>query len=132
MGINMNNKKILVLDDDKVFLDEFLSVLISNGYEPFTVDDTDGFMDIVARIEPAVIVIDLKMPKKTGLLVALELKESGKTAHIPIIAMSGFVKENYLLPVGLTNIKVCLKKPFSPADLIAAIDKVFREDVVSP
>jgi DNA-binding response OmpR family regulator len=125
----MNNKKILVLDDDKVFLEEFLSALVSNGYEPFTVDDTDGFMGVVVKIEPAVIVLDLKMPKKTGLLVALELKESGKTAHIPIIAMSGFVKENYALPLGLTNIKVCLKKPFSPADLIATIEKVLRKDV---
>jgi DNA-binding response OmpR family regulator len=125
----MNNKKILVLDDDKIFLEEFLSALALNGYNPFIVDDTDGFMGVVAEIKPALILLDLKMPKKTGLLVALELQESGKTAHIPIIAMSGFVKEDYVLPVGLTNIKVCLKKPFSPEDLIATIDKVLSEDI---
>ena len=128
----MSNKKVLVLDDDKIFLEEFLSALVLNGYDPFIVDDTDGFMDVVAKTEPAVILLDLKMPKKTGLLVALELKESGKTAHIPIIAMSGFVKENYVLPIGLTNIKACLKKPFNPVDLIAVIDKVLKECVVPP
>ncbi|MFH0827942.1 MAG: response regulator [Candidatus Omnitrophota bacterium] len=64
----MANKRVLILDDDNGFLDELSEMLASNGYEPVIVSDTDGFLNLVAKIKPAVILLDLKMPKKTGFL----------------------------------------------------------------
>ncbi len=120
----MANKKVLILDDDNDFLAELSKMLAANGYEPVIVSDSDGFMNLAAKIKPAVILLDLKMPKKTGFLVAYELNQSSETGHIPVIAISGVVKDDFVVPKDFCNIRVCLKKPLNPLDVIKEIEKV--------
>lgn len=120
----MSNKKVLILDDDNDFLDELSEMLTSNGYEPVIASDTDGFLSLAAKIKPAVVLLDLKMPKKTGFLVAYELNQSSETANIPVIAISGVVKDDFVVPKEFCNIRSCLKKPFKPLDVIKEIEKV--------
>ena len=123
----MINKKVVILDDDKEFLEELAETLSLSGYEPIAISDTDGFADIVVKTQPAVILMDLKMPKKTGLQMAYELKEYTETAHVPIIAMSGFMNENYTTLITLCGIKKFLKKPFNPLDIIMEIEEVLAK-----
>ncbi len=120
----MANKRVLILDDDNDFLDELSEMLASNGYEPVIASDTDGFLNLAAKIKPAVILLDLKMPKKTGFLVAYELNQSSETTHIPVIAISGVVKDDFVVPKEFCNIRAFLKKPLHPLDVIKEIEKV--------
>ncbi len=121
-------KKIMIIDDDKEFLEELAEAIASSGYDPIAVNDTDGLLDLVVKTKPAVILLDLKMPKKTGFLVAYELQESSDTVGIPVIAMSGYVKDGHIAPKELVNIRTCLKKPFTPEDVIAEIEKALTEE----
>lgn len=123
----MANKRVLILDDDNGFLDELSEMLASNGYEPVIASDTDGFLNLAAKIKPAVILLDLKMPKKTGFLVAYELNQSHETTHIPVIAISGVVKDDFVVPKEFCNIRALLKKPLHPLDVIKEIEKVLLD-----
>ena len=122
--------RIVILDDDAEFLDELKETLSLSGYDVTAAADTDGFQDIVFRTKPSLILLDLRMPKKTGFQIAHELKEYTQANSVPVIAMSAFMKDEYASFMQSCGIRTCLKKPFNPLDVITEIEKALeRADV---
>lgn len=122
----MGNKKVMIVDDDKEFLEELEETLTLSGYDMVAVNDASSALDIAAKTSPDIILIDLKMPKKTGFQLADELRHLSGLKHIPVIAMTGFFKEGYGPLLHICGIKRCLKKPFSPLDVIAEIEEALK------
>jgi DNA-binding response OmpR family regulator len=123
------NKKVMIVDDDKDLLDELSETLRLSGYDIIAVNDSVSVMPEVLKIRPDVILLDLKMPGKTGFIVANELRRSNEFNNIPIITMTGFFNSNYesFVIMGMFGIKRCLKKPFNPLDVISAIESVLSQ-----
>jgi len=113
----------MIVDDDRIFLEELQEILNSNGYEAEVVSDP---MKAVARAKechPDLILLDLKMPGKSGFQLADELKHRSEVSSIPIIAISGFFTDTeHALLMNLCGIRQCIKKPFSPAEMISQIN----------
>ncbi len=120
-------RRVLIIDDDKEFLEELQETLSLSGYEMVAVNDAGLALEIVRKTRPDVILLDLKMPAKSGFQVADEIKHFQETSHIPIIAMTGFFKEDYVPLMGLCRIRKCLKKPFNPLDAIGQIEAALAE-----
>ena len=120
----MSKKKIMIVDDDREFLEELTETLALSGYDTEAFSDGASALKMAHKIKPDVILLDLNMKEKSGFEVADELKYGSRTAHIPIIAMTAFYtgKEHALL-MHMYGITTCLLKPFSPADLIAKIEQ---------
>jgi CheY-like chemotaxis protein len=123
----MGKKKILIVDDDKEFLEELREMLELCGYELVAVNDADKALQTAKEIKPAVILLDLKMPKKSGFQLANELRQFSEFTGIPIIAMSSFYKDDYKTLLEMRGIKRCLNKPFQPLDVIAEIEEGLAE-----
>lgn len=123
----MANRKVMIVDDDREFLQELEEILCHSGYEMFAVNDSILALDAAAKIHPDVILIDLKMPNKTGFQLADELRRLSGLEQIPIIAMTGFFKDGYRPLLNICRIKKCLKKPFNPLDVIAEIENAITE-----
>ena len=120
----MTNKKVMIVDDDKEFLDELNEILSLSGYEMVSANDPAKALDVAAKERPDAIVVDLKMPKKTGFQLADELRYLSGLDDIPIIAMTGYFKDSYTPLLNICRIKKCLRKPFNPLDIIAEIEDV--------
>lgn len=117
------DEKIMVVDDDEEFLEELRETLNLSGYRVIIVNDSTTALDTACTMKPDVILLDLKMDKKSGFKIADELKRVPETAHIPTIAMSGFYVQKYHnLLLKICGIKRFLKKPFNPLDVIAKIE----------
>lgn len=121
------DRKIMVVDDDKEFLEELREILALSGYELLAVDDATKVLGLARAEKPEVILLDLKMPQKSGFQVADELRHFSELSHIPIIAMSAYLKDDYTALLNLCGIKRYLKKPFYPLDVIAQIEEVLAE-----
>lgn len=120
-----DKENIMVVDDNVEFLKELEETLRLCGYKPRAVCDSNFAFNLARKIKPDVILLDLKMNNKNGFHVAEELKKSSETSGIPIIAMSGyFPVENGSALLDLSNMKGCIKKPFSVSDLIDRIESV--------
>jgi len=120
------SKKILVVDDDQELLGELKDTLSLNNYEVAAVGDPALALDLAVKFNPDCIVLDLKMPVKSGFQLASEIRHLYGFENIPIIAMSAFFKDEYESLMKLCDIKKCLKKPFTPQAIIAEIEAVFR------
>ena len=88
------------------------------------VNDTIDVSDIAKKIEPNVILLDLKMPKKSGIQLAYELRQIGKLIDVPIIAISAFYKEGIFPIMKVHGITAYLSKPLDPDKVISEIEKI--------
>ena len=123
----MKKKKIMVVDDDKEFLEEITDLLASAGYETAAFSDGLLAIDNIDSIKPNLILLDLKMKGKNGFQVADELINIKKQTEIPIIAMTGyFTKEEHRFLMRVCGIKHCLLKPFNPLDIISKIEELSK------
>lgn len=122
---DMTQKKILIIDDDKEFLEELKETLILNGYDVVGMSESISAIKIAKAVNPDLILLDLKMSAMSGFEVADGLKRIPETSQIPIIAMTGFytMKEHSWL-MNFCDIKKCLKKPFNPQDVITEIELI--------
>lgn len=124
----MAAKRVFIVDDDKEFLDELNEVLVLSGYEMTAVNDAVAAAETARKVRPDVILLDIKMPGKSGFQIAAEMRSFAELQNIPILAMSAFLKEEYAGCMGVCGIKTCLQKPFQPLRVIAAIEDALKQE----
>lgn len=118
----MKKNTIMIVDDNKEFLEEMKEMLKLAGYDSLAVDNSEMALEVARRTKPKVILLDLKMPKKNGFQLANELRRLPGLDKTSIIAMSAFYSDKYKILLDMSNIKKCLTKPFRPLDVISEIE----------
>jgi CheY-like chemotaxis protein len=89
----MNKRRVMIVDDDRQFLEELEEMLIFSGYEIVAFNDAQAALESAVRLRPDVILLDVKMPGKSGFQLADELQRLPELEGTPVIAMSGHYKE---------------------------------------
>jgi CheY-like chemotaxis protein len=119
--------RILVIDDDACVGAAILAILVRRQCETVLVSRAHAGIHALQTFGFDVVMIDLFMPGMNG-LDTIERIRSEST--VPIIAMSGFSLRNsmdadqdFLGMALLRGATVSLRKPFSPPQLVAAINR---------
>ncbi len=95
MYSGIERKKILIVDDE-LDLRIFLCNLLGNcGYEPIDAGDKDKGMQMAVREKPALIILDVTMPKESGIQMYRELKEHEDLKNVPVIMVSAIDKKTF-------------------------------------
>ncbi|HAJ57298.1 MAG TPA: hypothetical protein DCL35_05960 [Candidatus Omnitrophica bacterium] len=115
--------KVMLIDDDKEFLEEMNEMLLLSGYEVVCIDDAKKAACATLEHEPDVILLDLKMPDKSGFEVADELRYLSGACGAPIIVMTAYFKDELQPLLNLCGVRKCLKKPLHPLDVISQIEE---------
>ena len=120
-----DHRKIMIVDDDREFLGQVQEMLELSGYETQVFISGEEALRSVHRMQPDLILLDLKMDGKSGFEVTAELKADDETSHIPIIAMTAFYGENEVGKVIEDyGALCCLRKPIQPSAVISQIERV--------
>ena len=120
----MDNMKILIAEDDESIANSLKKNLISEGYEVIIVNNGQTALDTVVKEEFDLIILDWRMPKKTGYEVCQEIRKSG--SKIPIVlltALSEISNKIDALNIGADDY---ITKPFSFEEVLARIKAVTR------
>lgn len=120
---NMENKKLLVVDDDpglRELLQEYLS---SQGYEVDVVADGVAMEQYLQQHAVNLVILDLMLPGEDGLSLARKLRARGTLPIIMLSARGEDVDRIIGLEVGADDY---LAKPFNPRELLARIRAVLR------
>jgi DNA-binding response OmpR family regulator len=124
----MRRKRVMIVDDDKEFLEELQETLFLNGYEVIKVNDPHRVLDAAGNNKPDIILLDLKMDHFSGFEIADELSHFTKTIDIPVVAMTGFFTENeHASLMSLCGINKCITKPFSAEQIVTTIELELRK-----
>jgi CheY-like chemotaxis protein len=86
-------KKILVVDDEKKIVDLLYHFLAKEGFKVFTATDGESCLRIAREEAPDLIVLDVIMPGMDGGDIASSLKQDIKTKDIPVIFLTGALRD---------------------------------------
>jgi CheY-like chemotaxis protein len=82
------NSKILIIDDDKFFLEFYRAEFAQlNLTTDFAKDGEDGLQKIL-ELQPDVVLLDLMLPKKDGFAVLREMRANDQTKKIPVVVVT--------------------------------------------
>jgi CheY-like chemotaxis protein len=110
---------ILVVEDDIILQQLLQEVLAEAGYQLLQATDGVQGLHLAAVHRPAVILLDMALPRFSGAEVLLHLKQDRATTHIPVLAISGLPQ----LANGLGALAGWIDKPI---DLDVLVEHVGR------
>jgi len=113
--------RILLVEDDPMNVELFESALESDRHEVVT--ERDGAAGERRAAEPFdLILLDIQLPKKSGLDVCRSLRERG--LRTPIVALSASVLPEEIARTTAAGFDLFLSKPISPRDLRAGVRRM--------
>lgn len=119
--------RILVADDDRVLSLMICGVLRDAGHNPVPAFDAmQAVMFAMKSPQPDLVLLDISMPGGTGVEALKKLQISSKTAHIPVIVVSGSTDATMPDQVRALGARQYLKKPVEPEQLLLAVNKALR------
>jgi len=125
----MRNRKIAIIDEDKKILEKLEEILVMSGYTTVPVINPLIAVETVIQHKPDVILMELKMPHKSGFELTHTINGVFETRKVPIIAMSKSYKDEFRWLLDFCGIKRWIKKPFQPLNLIWAIENEIEEKI---
>jgi len=117
----MTKKKILVVDDEPNIREALTDLLVANNFEVVTAADGEEGIEKTKSAHPDLILLDIMMPKVSGLELLKEIKGSAKEAHIPIIILSAKSDVDTLNEAMWNYADKYITKPYQPEELVASI-----------
>jgi twitching motility two-component system response regulator PilH len=110
-----------------------VTVLEENGYTPLTANDGHEGMDVIRQEKPALVILDVLMPRESGIKLYRTLRTESKYESIPVIVLSGISKRSFLRSQNalsefggdaVPEPNMYLEKPVEPEELAKAIKSV--------
>ena len=130
-GLTMS-KKVLVVDDDPDVRLFNVTVVEENGFTPIEASNGEEGLKLLKEAKPDLVILDVLMPRQSGIRLFRDLKTDKSLKHIPVILLSGIAKKTFLRSQkALTEFggesvpepEIYLEKPVEPEELSAAINK---------
>jgi CheY-like chemotaxis protein len=127
MADEFAGKKVLIIDDEPdvvAYLETFLGDV---GFSTVSAADAMEGREVAKREKPDVITLDIAMPEKSGGKFLRELQEDEDIAHIPVVVVTGVMKEYKTFIHGRKHIKPpagYIQKPIDREALIETIREV--------
>jgi len=117
-------EKILVIEDDAAVQRALQRTFESAGFEVAVASDGTTAMETFRASTPRIVILDLRLPGKTGQDLCREIKhESSNTPILVLSAASDVLDKVLLLELGADDY---ITKPFSPRELLARVRAAFR------
>jgi two-component system phosphate regulon response regulator PhoB len=115
---------VVAADDDPDILNLVTLRLERAGYEVLTARDGEQALELASERSPDLILLDVSMPKLTGLDVARRLRELPATATTPIVLLTARASESDRAAGHEAGATAYLTKPFSPQELSAQVGQL--------
>ena len=120
--------KLLYVEDNEMNRDMLSRRLQRRGHEVLiAVDGEEGIAQATAE-KPDLILMDIQLPKISGLDATRELRVDPNTAHIPIIAITSFALSGDSEKAKDAGATAYLAKPYSPRELLQLIRELAPEN----
>ncbi len=129
-------RKVLVVDDDPDVRMFSVTVLEENGFDPLEATNGEEGMSLVRQERPDLIILDVLMPRESGVKLYRELKTDPDLKGIPVIIQSGIAEKSFLRSQkALTEFggaevpepEAYLEKPVEAEELAATIRTVLTQ-----
>jgi len=119
-------KRILIADDEPDILEIVSYNLTKEGYEIYTAKDGNEAIERAKQLNPDLIILDIMMPKKTGIEVCKILRSQSFFQDTLIIFLTALNDETSQITGLETGADDYVSKPISPKVLTSRVNALFR------
>jgi len=141
------SKKILIVDDEPDIITFLSALLEENGYESVSAKDGTEGLELLRKEKPDLVLLDLMMPKKSGITMFQELRKDPELSNIPVIVVTGVSEvtgvdfrnfmfkqpmrdeKKFVETTGLSKYTVpdgYIEKPIDPDELIKVVNETLN------
>lgn len=119
----MTRPLVLVIEDEAKIAGLLRDVLEHSGYSVEALDEGTQAVELIQRLQPACVLLDLMLPGKDGLSICSEVR---RFSDVPILMLTARVDEiDRLLGLEIgADDYIC--KPFSPREVVARVRAILR------
>lgn len=123
------NKKILLIEDDAYVRDLYQTVLSKEGYVVSMAEDGEEALEVVGQDSYDLILLDIMLPKLTGIEVLKRLKSNDSTKNTPVYLLTNLGDEGVIdeaFKIGANG--YLLKAKYLPKQVVKEVNKFFLKD----
>lgn len=115
----------VLICDDEPSLRELIRISLDGPYRFVEAHDGESSLEIARRERPDVVILDMMMPRRSGLEVLSELRQEKELADTPVIVLTAqpATREQALRE----GADVVMVKPFEPNQIAAAVEEVLAQ-----
>lgn len=128
-------KRVLVVDDELDMRTFITTLLETSGYKPLSAVDGEQGLEIARQKRPSLIILDVMMPKESGINMYRELKNDPELKSIPVIMVSALSKKTFFhsqkvldeyKEEKIPEPTAYIEKPPEPEELLEAIERSLK------
>jgi CheY-like chemotaxis protein len=115
----------VLICDDEPSLRELIRVSLDGPYQFVEADDGEESLELARSVRPDVVILDMMMPRRSGLEVLNALRRDEELADMRVIVLTAQpATREQALHAGADIVMV---KPFEPEQIVAAVQEVLAE-----
>jgi DNA-binding response OmpR family regulator len=116
-------ERVLIVDDEPAIVDVLATYLRDENFDVHSACDGEEALARFSELRPDIVLLDLKLPKLSGIDVYREIRRESDTPVIMITSRSDEVDRIVGLELGADDY---IAKPFSPREVVARVKSVLR------
>jgi DNA-binding response OmpR family regulator len=123
----MTNKKVLLVEDDKMISNMYQTKLKQEGFEILIAEDGVGALAVTRRAKPDIILLDVILPQLDGFSVLEEIRKDNKIKNTPVIMLTNLgTTEDKDKAKRLGANDYLVKASLTPSEVSAAVKKYLQ------
>lgn len=129
MAKTLQNKRVLIIEDDKFLADLLSKKLESEGAEVLYANSGESFLKSMGGKIPTLAIIDILLPGFDGFETLRRIRMQDKLQSVPAILLSNVDRGEYENKLAASkNTKLLMKSRFNLDELVVQIEKFLAEN----
>lgn len=121
------NEKILIADDEPNIVVSLEYLLQREGYEVHIARDGEAALEAIARERPALVLLDVMMPLKSGFEVCASVRADPALSGTRILMLSAKGRDTDLAKGMALGADAYMTKPFATRELVARVAEMLQQ-----
>jgi CheY-like chemotaxis protein len=126
-------KKVLIIEDDQVIANIYRNKFATEGYQAEVALDGESGLKTMRAFQPDVILLDLMLPKMSGVDFIIHTRSEADFTNLPIIVFSNTYLTNMIQEAWKAGANKCLSKTnCTPRDVLEVVRQTIGASVSAP
>ena len=114
-------KTVLIVEDNELNMKLFRDLLEAHGYQTSGTSNGYEALDLVRKMRPDLVLMDIQLPQVSGLEVTRWIKDDPELRNIPVVAVTAFAMKCDEERIREGGCEAYLSKPISVGKFIETV-----------
>jgi len=120
-------KKKIVIVEDEVDILELLNMVLTNaGYEVYLCDNGRNALDLIKKVKPHLVILDLMLPGFDGKYIVKQMSEDDELLDTAVLIISA-LEESEKMFQGFSQVRDFCIKPFRSSALLQKVKELMGD-----